>query len=64
MAGSANSASLPTVHQVANAESAGPKQPHDVWMPRATTDASATMKAIKSTLAAAEVAGKNQPPAK
>lgn len=57
-----NNASRTTVHHVAGAESAEPKQPHDTDIPRATTDATTTMKIANRPAATAEAAGSSQPP--
>src|SRR5258708_15559620 len=57
-----NSASRTTVHHVAGAESAEPKHPHGTDSPRATTDATTTMKIANRPAAIAGVAGSSHPP--
>lgn len=55
-------ASRATVHQVAGAVSAAPKQPHDTCNPRATTDATTPMKTASSAHATTDVTGSSHPP--
>lgn len=63
-AGTTKTTSRNTVAQVAGAESADPKHPHEAVIPRATTDAIATINARMSAVATTEVCGRNQPPAR
>jgi hypothetical protein len=62
MAGTRKTASRTTVHHVAGAVSADPKQPHETCKPRATTDATTPMKRASITDATIDVASKSQPP--